>query len=443
MNFSDTFKQSNQLCKFSPNGNYLANTSQFRLIIRDVKTLQIRAFFTCLDSINYIEWSSDSSFVLCALYKRGVVQVWSLERTEWTCKIDHGSMGLVAARWSPDSRHILSTSEFKLRITIWSLINKSVSYIKYPKHSTKGLAFSKNGQYMAVAERRNCKDFVMIFICDGWEVLSHFAVDTQDLAELSFSPNNCMIAIWDSKLEYKVVIYSLDGRFLSSYSAYDAALGIKTVAWSPSNQFLVVGSYDQQARILNNITWKPACEFKHDTKILTPDVVVYQEIEKKLVRLPWENEVNIARYFSASHFVIQEMPFQVPSIRPDPEKPNPKLGVGTVLFSQDNCFMATKNDNMPNVIWIWNLKKLKLDSMLVLSRSVRALEWDPIEIRLAACSGTNKIYMWSPSGCLSTEVKVEEEFLVTNFTWHQYGSSLLLMSKDHMCICYLGSPDGR
>ena len=441
MNFSDAFKQSSQLCKFSPSSEYLANTHQFRLIIRDVKTLQIRAFFTCLDSINYIEWSSDSSYVLCALYKRGVIQVWSIEKTEWTCKIDHGSMGLVAARWAPDGRHILSTSEFKLRITVWSLINKCVSYIKYPKHSTKGLSFSKNGQYMAVAERKNCKDFVMIFNCDSWQVLSYIAVDTEDLAGLAFSPDSCLIAVWDSKVEYKVLIYSLDGRFVSSYSGYDSALGIKAVTWSPSNQFLVVGSYDEQVRFLNNFTWTPTYAFEHEVKISNMDVVVYQEIEKKIVRLPWENEVNVTRSLTASQFVIQEIPYQVPFVRPDPEKPNPKKGVGTVLFSQDSSFMATKNDNMPNVIWIWNIRKFELDSLLVLSRPVRAMEWDPKEVRLAACSGTNKIYMWSPSGCVSTEVKVEEDFLVTDFSWHQSGSSLLLTSKDHMGLCYLGTPE--
>lgn len=43
--------------------------------------------------------------------------------------------------------------------------------------------------------------------------------------------------------------------------------------------------------------------------------------------------------------VIQEKPYQIPSIRPDPEKPNPKLGVGTILFSHNNKYMASKNGN--------------------------------------------------------------------------------------------------
>lgn len=44
--------------------------------------------------------------------------------------------------------------------------------------------------------------------------------------------------------QYKVLLYSLDGRLLSAYCAYEWSLGVKAVAWSPSSQFLAVGSYD-------------------------------------------------------------------------------------------------------------------------------------------------------------------------------------------------------
>lgn len=44
--------------------------------------------------------------------------------------------------------------------------------------------------------------------------------------------------------QYKILLYSLDGRLLSAFCAYEWSLGIKSVAWSPSSQFLAVGSYD-------------------------------------------------------------------------------------------------------------------------------------------------------------------------------------------------------
>lgn len=48
--------------------------------------------------------------------------------------------------------------------------------------------------------------------------------------------------------QYKVLLYSLDGRLLSSYRAYEWPLGIKSIAWSPSSQFLAIGSFDEKVR---------------------------------------------------------------------------------------------------------------------------------------------------------------------------------------------------
>ena len=79
MNFSELFKQTNQLSRFSPNGKYLVSfrerTSfdlvhaaltnfffryqgscvQYRLLVRDVKTLQILQLYTCLDVVQHVE----------------------------------------------------------------------------------------------------------------------------------------------------------------------------------------------------------------------------------------------------------------------------------------------------------------------------------------------------------------------------------------------------
>lgn len=52
-----------------------ASCIQYRLVVRDANTLQILQLYTCLDQIQHLEWSADSLFILCALYKRGLVQV--------------------------------------------------------------------------------------------------------------------------------------------------------------------------------------------------------------------------------------------------------------------------------------------------------------------------------------------------------------------------------
>ncbi|XP_025712915.1 WD repeat-containing protein WRAP73 isoform X2 [Callorhinus ursinus] len=463
MNFSEVFKLSSLLCKFSPDGKYLASCVQYRLVIRDVNTLQILQLYTCLDQIQHIEWSADSLFILCAMYKRGLVQVWSLEQPEWHCRIDEGSAGLVASCWSPDGRHILNTTEFHLRITVWSLCTKSVSYIKYPKACQQGIAFTRDGRYMALAERRDCKDHVSIFVCSDWQLLRHFDTETQDLAGIEWAPNGCVLAVWDTCLEYKVLLYSLDGRLLSAYCAYEWSLGVKSVAWSPSSQFLAVGSYDGKVRILNHVTWKMITEFGHPATVNNPKTVVYKEAEKNpqlaLGRLAFP-----APRAAASPASNTESKFSLQTLKPIADRANPKIGVGALAFSPDNYFLATRSgqwlrpapgpltlsfepqcsdprrrkpDSVPNAVWIWDIQKLRLFVVLEQLSPVRSFQWDPQQPRLAICTGGSKVYLWSPAGCLSVQVPGEGDFQVLSLCWHFSGDSMALLSKDHFCLCFL------
>nr|XP_008998548.1 WD repeat-containing protein WRAP73 isoform X1 [Callithrix jacchus] len=443
MNFSEVFKLSGLLCKFSPDGKYLASCVQYRLVVRDVNTLQIVQLYTCLDQIQHIEWSADSLFILCAMYKRGLVQVWSLEQPEWHCKIDEGSAGLVASCWSPDGRHILNTTEFHLRITVWSLCTKSVSYIKYPKACLQGTTFTRDGRYMALAERRDCKDYVSIFVCSDWQLLRHFDTDTQDLTGIEWAPNGCVLAVWDTCLEYKVLLYSLDGRLLSAYSAYEWSLGIKSVAWSPSSQFLAVGSYDGKVRILNHVTWKMITEFEHPVAINNPKIVVYKEAEKSpqlglgCLSFPPPRAGAGPLPTSESKYEIASVPVSLQTLKPVTDRANPKIGIGMLAFSPDSYFLATRNDNVPNAVWVWDIQKLRLFAVLEQLSPVRTFQWDPKQPRLAICTGGSRVYLWSPAGCLSVQVPGEGDFAVLSLCWHLSGDSIALLSKDHFCLCFL------
>ncbi|XP_047277617.1 WD repeat-containing protein WRAP73 isoform X3 [Homo sapiens] len=391
MNFSEVFKLSSLLCKFSPDGKYLASCVQYRLVVRDVNTLQILQLYTCLDQIQHIEWSADSLFILCAMYKRGLVQVWSLEQPEWHCKIDEGSAGLVASCWSPDGRHILNTTEFHLRITVWSLCTKSVSYIKYPKACLQGITFTRDGRYMALAERRDCKDYVSIFVCSDWQLLRHFDTDTQDLTGIEWAPNGCVLAVWDTCLE---------------------------------------------VRILNHVTWKMITEFGHPAAINDPKIVVYKEAEKSpqlglgCLSFPPPRA-------GAGPLPSSESKFSLQTLKPVTDRANPKIGIGMLAFSPDSYFLATRNDNIPNAVWVWDIQKLRLFAVLEQLSPVRAFQWDPQQPRLAICTGGSRLYLWSPAGCMSVQVPGEGDFAVLSLCWHLSGDSMALLSKDHFCLCFL------
>ncbi|KAL6321721.1 hypothetical protein AAG906_031233 [Vitis piasezkii] len=425
MEFTESYKQTGPCC-FSPNARFLAVAVDYRLVIRDVLSLKVVQLFSCLDKISYIEWALDSEYILCGLYKRPMIQAWSLTQPEWTCKIDEGPAGIAYARWSPDSRHILTTSDFQLRLTVWSLVNTACVHVQWPKHASKGVSFTQDGKFAAICTRH--------YGC--------FAVDTLDLADIEWSPDDSAIVIWDSPLEYKVLIYSPDGRCLSKYQAYESGLGVKTVSWSPCGQFLAVGSYDQMLRVLNHLTWKTFAEFLHLSTVRAPCyAAVFKEVDEPL-------QLDMSELCLSDDFIqgnsdapeghvrvryeVMEVPITLPSQKPPADKPNPKQGVGLMSWSKDSQYICTRNDSMPTAVWIWDIHRLELAAILVQKDPIRAAAWDPTCPRLVLCTGSSHLYMWTPSGayCVSNPLP---QFSVTDLKWNSDGSCLLLKDKESFC----------
>ncbi len=116
MDFTELYKQTGNVCSFSPNGLYLATAVQYRLVIRDADSLQILHLYNGSDTIQDIIWSPDSEYLLSAHYKLGNIQVWSLKNENWTAKMEEGLAGCTKVIWAPDARHLLSFSDFDVRL---------------------------------------------------------------------------------------------------------------------------------------------------------------------------------------------------------------------------------------------------------------------------------------------------------------------------------------
>ena len=80
-----------------------------------------------------MEWSFDSKYVLCGVFSKSLVQVWSILDSKWACRISEGVAGMVRATWAPDGRHVLTVSDFQLNLTVWSLMDSSSVVIPNPK----------------------------------------------------------------------------------------------------------------------------------------------------------------------------------------------------------------------------------------------------------------------------------------------------------------------
>ena len=152
MDFSEAYRFGGPAPAYSPDGRFVAFTAEYRLVVRDVQTLEVVHLCSCLDRISNVEWSCDSDHILCALHKRATLQCWSVSQQEWSCKIDEGAAGIRHVRWSPSGQHIIVTADFQIRMTIWSLVDQTCIHVKGPKFPCRGLQFSPEGDMMAVAE---------------------------------------------------------------------------------------------------------------------------------------------------------------------------------------------------------------------------------------------------------------------------------------------------
>jgi WD40 repeat protein len=169
MDFTQVYKQS--IAAFSPGSQFILAALHDRLVVRRADSFQIVATWHIQPTsaskstlvISHIGWSCDSEYILAACAAHGLVYVCKLQDEAWNARIEAGAEGLVKAEWAPDGRSIVCTSEWGLRITIWSLITGTAIHIQYPVHSDSAYTFRADGRYFALAERHKSKDTLGVY----------------------------------------------------------------------------------------------------------------------------------------------------------------------------------------------------------------------------------------------------------------------------------------
>lgn len=146
--FSAPFAYSLRNVCSSPSSKLLASAMGSNVSVRDMATLDVVHIFTCIDKVETLQFSPDSEYLMCGMYSRCAIQVFSMADPQWKCRINESVAGITSALWSPDSRHILVQSDFGIQLAVWSLID-SVSYlITSPKPESGNISFSDCGRYI-------------------------------------------------------------------------------------------------------------------------------------------------------------------------------------------------------------------------------------------------------------------------------------------------------
>ena len=73
-----------------------------------------------------------------------------------------------------------------------------------------------------------------------------------------------------------------------------------------------------------------------------------------------------------SVYEVAKKPFKLPTLQVNQISAKntfnsdlPKVGISLVAISHDARFVATKNEIYPQIVWVWDLVRLQLNSVLV------------------------------------------------------------------------------
>ena len=171
-------------------------------------------------------------------------------------------------------------------------------------------------------------------------------------------------------------------------------------------------------RILSQTSWKCIADLVHTQTVSPQHAHVYCEVIS--------SGDDIAG--KTAYQLVTKNRSRLKSVTPDATKPFPRIGVGSVSWSYDDEFVATKNDNMPHAVWIWSSKSLSLYAVLIHRNVVRSFRWSPKRAQLAICTGTNKCFFWSvdgaswvdiPSNDFDVRIRWSPKWKVINFFANQ------------------------
>jgi len=202
---------------------------------------------------------------------------------------------------------------------------------------------------------------------------------------------------------------------------------------SPNGHYLSIGFYDQNIRLYNHISWKLIIDFNHSSTITDcSEINVFKEEEIPDNFSPDKKTSKYSLYEGTG-------PLKVPAEKkPDMGKPNPQIGVGLMAWSFDSNFLASRNDNMPCVLWIWTVSNLSLNTVIIQNKPIKHFAWSPTGNLLLIVNDSNKLFFWSVESASVCSIPLEGgmKFCSSKIEWNKDGKSIIVSEPNFVVIGY-------
>ncbi|KAI1808428.1 hypothetical protein F4811DRAFT_238539 [Daldinia bambusicola] len=398
-------------CYPSPDGELIATLLPPSIVVRAVKSLDVLRTIKLppdlTGGVTSFLWSPSSTRLLVAVADQ--IHIFSARQGNFhgvaripssaakSALIDFGVTDYEVCIWSP----------YGIKLTIINFTSSKAVEIANPKFynaasATRGCSFRASSHHLALLTRSSGKDMISIHSPGTRDIERSWYPDTIDAQGLTWTPDGRWLVVWETSAQApRVLFYTSDGHIFKDwkgplpYVSQDMGLqysaGVKTVALSPDSRRVAIGNGSICTCILNTPSMMEAMRLRHPQAIQPKDTLqIWQEQNTFSNTGP----VSSPTFVKATQIVTPEWT-TLNSLQ------EPVSGCNFAKFDCSSSLLATRLEEAPGTIWIWDISSSDLRAVLMYHANVTKLEWHPMqpELLLMRCEGDSYgslVFVWDP-----------------------------------------------
>ncbi|KAK4239611.1 hypothetical protein C8A03DRAFT_42766 [Achaetomium macrosporum] len=394
----------------SPDGRHVATIFTSVVNVRAVCGLQVVNVIELgqdfAGPVLSFQWSPSSRLLLIADAER--VRVVSALDSSFDATIrNHADAGTKPAYvgFGAADTEICIISSLGIKFSVFDLASSKAIEIGGPKlfsasSASRCFSFRPGTRHLALLTRVAGKDMVSIHSYPTRELQRSWASDTVDAQGLAWSPDGRWLVVWDSAAQgHKVVFYTSDGHIFKTWSGpanpppedRDFALGpgVKSIQFSADARHLAIGDFSRSVCVLSMASVTQTMRLRH------PKTLVPRETLQV-----WQEQIGVSQAGPIIHTFLRasQLISPAPAQRDHSE---PASGCAAILFDTSSALVATRIDDFPSTVWIWDVQAAELRAVLLFHGNVASLSWHPhiAETLFVRCEGAQYnglAFVWDP-----------------------------------------------
>ncbi|KAH6694111.1 WD40 domain-containing protein [Plectosphaerella plurivora] len=410
MHFSPAFKASPHCCA-SPDGTLIATLLSSKISVRSVESLEtvhtIVLPSEATGPVYALQWSPSSSRLLVALLDQ--VHIFSALDNSFRAVLRIAQSGLrpTHAQFGARDSEIFIIAQFGLKLTICDTGSSKTIEINNPKFhhpssAPRGLSLRPKTGHLSVITRVAGKDLISIHESSTRQVLQSWSPDTADAQEVTWTPDGRWLVVTESPSQgHKLLFYTPDGQLFKSWTGpsgfdidekdFEMGSGVRVCQFSSDASRTVVGDHTRDVYVLDTMAVTDLARLRHPQAVTPTDTVQV-----------WQEQLSPDQSgASGQAFVKATQTISAPSRQPQPNNAESKEGCLAAAFDASGGLVATRLDEYPSTVWIWDLTSSELRAVLIFHNTISTMSWHPTlrEELLIACEG--ELYdalpfVWNP-----------------------------------------------